>query len=202
MIEIKRASELGEWSRRKISEVFVDGFGKELHFFSKDPIILADAIEHMFVLDAFYVAIIDGDIAGIATCTNGPALCINHNKKELRKHLGFYKGTIAGIVFGREFQKPPFEIGDKIASVGFVATARKYRRKGAATAIINHLFALPQYREYILEGVADTNTNAIKLYEQLGFKEFKRVKQKHSKISGINYYLYMKYVSDDSKPPA
>ncbi|WP_246131886.1 GNAT family N-acetyltransferase [Paenibacillus hemerocallicola] len=199
MIEIKRASELGEMARKKISEVFVDAFGKELQFFTKDKKILADAIEHMFVLDAFYVAVVDGEIAGITTCTNGPVLCIDHNKKELRKHLGFYKGTIASMVFKREFQKPSLETGEDIASVGFVATSGKYRRKGVATAIMNHLFALPQYREYVLEGVADTNTSALKLYEKLGFKEFKRIKQKHTKISGINYYVYMKYVSNDSE---
>jgi hypothetical protein len=33
MIEIKHASELGENSKKKISEIIVDGFGKHLTFF-------------------------------------------------------------------------------------------------------------------------------------------------------------------------
>jgi ribosomal protein S18 acetylase RimI-like enzyme len=57
---------------------------------------------------------------------------------------------------------------------------------------MNHFFALPQYDEYILE-VADTNTAAVKLYEKLGYKEFKRIKEKHSRISGINYLIYVRY---------
>jgi ribosomal protein S18 acetylase RimI-like enzyme len=48
-------------------------------------------------------------------------------------------------VFKREFQKPPIEIGDKIASVEFVATASKFRGKGVASAIMNYLFTFPQY---------------------------------------------------------
>jgi ribosomal protein S18 acetylase RimI-like enzyme len=42
--------------------------------------------------------------------------------------------------------------------------------------------------------VADTNLNAVNLYTKLGFKEFKRVEEKHSKASGINYLVYMKYI--------
>jgi ribosomal protein S18 acetylase RimI-like enzyme len=192
MIEVKRASELGENSKKKISEIFVDGFGKHLTAFSKDYKKLADAFEHMFVLDVFFVAVIDGEIAGITACTDGKISCINHNKKELIKHLGFLKGTFANIIFKREFQKPAIKTGDRIASVEFVATASKYKGKGVATEIMNYLFALPQYDEYILE-VADTNTNAVNLYKKLGYKEFHRIKQKHSKISGINYLVYMKY---------
>jgi ribosomal protein S18 acetylase RimI-like enzyme len=83
-------------------------------------------------------------------------------------------------VFKREFQKPPIEIGDKIASVEFVATASKFRGKGVASAIMNYLFTFPQYNEYVLE-VADTNTNAVKLYEKLGYKEFKRINKNTAK---------------------
>lgn len=194
MIEIKRASELGESARKKISEVFVDGFGEHLTYFSKDRKNLERAFEHMFVLDHFYVGIIEEEIAGITTCSNGKAPSINQSKKELIKHLGFFKGTIANIVFKREFQKPPIVTGDQIASVGFVATASKHRGKGVATAILNYLLTLPQYNEYVLQDIADTNTPAINLYEKLGYKEFIRIKQKHSKITGINYYLSMKYI--------
>jgi hypothetical protein len=88
MIEIKHASELGENSKKKISEIIVDGFGKHLTFFSKDDKKLAEALEHMFVLDVFYVAMIDGEIAGITVCTNGKTSSINHNKRELIRHLG------------------------------------------------------------------------------------------------------------------
>jgi ribosomal protein S18 acetylase RimI-like enzyme len=192
MIEIKKANELGESSRKQISEIFVEGFGDLHSFFSKDRRKLAIAFEHMFVLDVFYVALVDGEIAGITACTDGKIMPINHSKKELKNHLGFLKGTFAYSVFKREFQKPPIEVGGKKAWIEFVATSAKYRGKGVATAIMNHIFTLSQYNEYILV-VADNNTNALKMYEKLGYKEFKRIKHKYSKYSGIDHMIYMEY---------
>ena len=49
---------------------------------------------------------------------------------------------------------------------------------------------LSEYKHYFLE-VADTNMNALKLYEKLGFKEVYRKKVMPG--SGINYLIYMKY---------
>ena len=46
--------------------------------------------------------------------------------------------------------------------------------------------------QYIM--VADTNKNAVKLYEKLGFVEIKRVKMNNSKRSCINFLVYMRYV--------
>lgn len=192
MIEIKKASELGDSIRKQISEIFVEGFGDLHAFFSKDTSKLVKAFEHMFVLDVFYVALIDGEIAGITACTDGQIMPIDHNKKELKKHLGFVKGTFASVVFKREFQKSPVEVGGNKAWVEFVATSAKHRGKGVATALMNHVLALPQYQEYVLV-VADNNTNAVKLYEKLNFKEFKREKHKYSKYSGIDHMIYMNY---------
>lgn len=192
MIEIKHALELGESARKSISDIFADGFGEHLAFFSKDKEKLANALAHMFVLDVFYVALVDGEMAGITACTDGTISSVNPSRQELRKHLGFVKGTIAAMAFKREFQKPPILVGEGIASVEFVATSSSYRGQGVAMAIMNHLFAFPQYKEYVLE-VADTNVKAVKLYEKLGYEEFTRIKEKYGKLSGINYRVYMKY---------
>lgn len=80
-----------------------------------------------------------------------------------------------------------------MGTVEFVATSTEYRSKGVASSIINHIFETTPYNEYVLE-VADTNEKAVRLYEKLGFSEFMRVKEKHSKQSGINNLLYLKYV--------
>jgi ribosomal protein S18 acetylase RimI-like enzyme len=64
--------------------------------------------------------------------------------------------------------------------------------KGVAYGIINEIIKQTQYEEYILE-VADTNCNAVKLYEKIGFMEFKRVKYKYKRQSEINNLIYMKY---------
>ncbi|GAB2556718.1 GNAT family N-acetyltransferase [Gracilibacillus alcaliphilus] len=101
--------------------------------------------------------------------------------------------TIANHVFTKEFQQAPLKTGEGIGNVGFVVTAPDYQRQGVAFRLMQYLLDLPGYQTYMLEAVADTNTAALALYEKLGYQEFRRIKQKHSKWSGINYYIDMKY---------
>jgi ribosomal protein S18 acetylase RimI-like enzyme len=193
-MEIKRAVDFDDAIREKISEIFVDGFGKDLKYFSKDTKKLIKAFSHMFVLEYFYVAAMDNEIAGMIACMDKEHFCINHNKTILKKHLGIIKGSIANILFKNYFNKRPkypVEMDEKTASIEFVAAGSKYRKTGIASAIMKYIFSLPGYNSYILE-VADTNTAAYKFYEKMGFREVYRKKMKFSKYVGINYLVYMK----------
>src|SRR5690625_4746331 len=92
--------------RKEMGKIFAEGFTQRLGYFSNDKNIIAKAFAHMFILDQFYVAIKNSEIAGVAACTDGKSLSVRLNKKELRKHLGFIKGTIAGIFLKKEFEAP------------------------------------------------------------------------------------------------
>jgi ribosomal protein S18 acetylase RimI-like enzyme len=192
MIEVKSTLSFGENIRRRMSEIFVDGFGKHFTFFSQDKEVLIRAFEHMFVLDVFYVAILDGKIVGIGACTDGKAYSVEPKWRELLTHFGLIKGTIAYFVLKHEFHKPAMRSGPRVASVEFFATDSRYRGKGIASAIIKYFLNNPEYDEFILE-VADTNIDAVSLYKKLGFVEFARKKEKHPEVSGINYLIYMSY---------
>ncbi|TWF79452.1 acetyltransferase (GNAT) family protein [Pseudonocardia hierapolitana] len=196
MIEIVPARELGEGYRRPITEVFVDAFGRDFAYFSDDPRRLADAFEHMLVLDVFHVALLDGEPAGIAACTDGRQLSLVPQGRHLRRHLGLVKGTIGAIALKREFSGGVPDIADGAASIEVVGTASRFQGKGVATALITHFLALPQYREYVLETVSDINTPALNLYRKLGFVEYKRVRVRHTKLSGISYYVSLKLTQD------
>lgn len=193
-MEIRLASEFGDKICKQISDIFVGGFFQWLKYFSNDPQRLSRAFAHMFILDSFYVAVVDGSIAGIVACTDGKTPSVRLDSKELRRHLGLVRGTITGIILKKQFENHPypFTVEPGWGSVEFVATGTEYRGKGVASAIIRHITEATPYNSYVLE-VADTNTPAVKLYEKLGFREIMRVKQKHSKQSGINFLVYMKY---------
>ncbi|MET1248954.1 N-acetyltransferase [Sporolactobacillus sp. STCC-11] len=193
-MEVKKANELGESVRNQISDVFVGGFMQWLQYFSKDPKKLSQAFAHMFLLEKFYVAVFDGEIAGITACTDGKSPCVRLKTRELIRHMGIIRGTIAGMVLKKEFENHPypFPIESGRGSVEFVATAEGHRGKGVASAIIRHILDVESYHSYVLE-VADTNTPAVRLYRKLGFRELMRVPQKHSKQSGINALVYMSY---------
>ena len=195
-MKIIRAIEFGNSTNAamEISTIFVEGFYQWLHFFSKDKDKLIRAFAHMFQLDTFYAAVIDGELAGITACTDGKQPVVVLKKEELRKHLGIIMGSVTYYVLRREFElkKYPFAIKKEMGMIEFVATSPRHRGQGIASAVIGHIIASTPYLEYALE-VADTNINAVKLYEKLGFREFMRVKQKNSKQSGINHLVYMKY---------
>ena len=194
-MEIKRAVAFGDDIRETISELFVDAFGNDLRFFSKDPARLQRAFAHIFALEYFYLAFIDHEIAGMAVCVDTGHFCIRGDWKTLVRHLGIVKGLCANALFKYYFNKSPkypVPLEAKMASVEFVATRGAYRKRGIASAIMRHLFTLPEYDRYILEA-ADTNTNALALYEKLGYREVYRKKQPFGKYIGLNYLIYMIY---------
>jgi ribosomal protein S18 acetylase RimI-like enzyme len=180
-------------ARVQISRVFSDGFYQWLCYFGNDKAKLAIAFEHMFDLSEFYVAADGGKIAAIAACTDGVNSPVKLDKTELRHHLGFVRGTMAFKILKAHLQehKYPFELTRETGSIEFVATAADFRGKGVAGGLLEHIMAVTEYSEYVLE-VADTNENAVRLYERLGFKEFMRVPEKNPKRSKLNFYVYMR----------
>lgn len=197
-MEMIRAVEYGKDAKMIISQIFVDGFYPWLRFYSKDKGKLTRAFAHMFNLENFFMAVINEEIAGIAACTDGAMRSVYLNPDELKKHLGFFMGSIASITLKKEFEqkKYPFKMEKGMGLIEFVATSVMYRNKGVASAIMHYIFESTPYREYVLE-VADTNTNAIKLYQKLGYKEFTRIRTKHGMMSGIYEWIYMKYVKNN-----
>ncbi|MCL2193028.1 MAG: GNAT family N-acetyltransferase [Treponema sp.] len=198
-MEIRRAIDLGDGTREKISEIFIDGFYGDLKMFCKDRELLTKACVHMFALRYFYTAIIDGEIAGVIACLDKDSYCVRPDRKMLLKHMGFFKGMFAnyGFKYFSHDPKYPAEVkmGEKTASVEFVVTNTKHKKKGVATAILNHLHALPEYNDYVLE-VKDTNTSAVELYKKMGYQEVYRKKFRWAKYADFEYFVYMKY----SKP--
>ena len=200
-MEIVLASQIdNENARKQISKIFVEGFYEWIKFFSKDKNTLEQAFSHMFNLNAFYVAIVNEEIAGFASICRKHANNIILNRKELQKHLGLFMGFFAYKVLRKEFEdkKYPFTITSDMQPIEFIATSSKYQRCGVASKIIQYIFDNNSHTSFILE-VADTNSKAIALYKKLGFKEITKVKMKENKQSGIDYLLYMKYVKTNSK---
>ncbi|MEX3715852.1 GNAT family N-acetyltransferase [Cytobacillus horneckiae] len=181
--------------RLQISEIFAEGFTQWLGYFSKDKSTIAKAFAHMFVLNQFYVAIANDKVAGMTACTDGKTFSIKLNKKELRKHLGFLKGSIAGIFLKKEFEAPYEKFPPNTGSIEFVGTAHEFKGQGVASQIIQYIFENTPYKNYVIEEVADTNIPAMNLYKKLGFKEYKRkpLPEKLAKKNGINNLLSLRY---------
>lgn len=76
--------------------------------------------------------------------------------------------------------------------IEFVAVGNAHQRKGIATTMLEESIAQSSYKDYVLD-VTDINTAAIRCYSALGFEEFKRVEEKHSKQKGFSARIYMRY---------
>ena len=194
MIKIDKADKFDENIVRKgMANIFSDGFTQWLTFFSKDPKKIATAFGHIFVLDQFFVAVDNKRVVGMVGCTNTKELSVRLNGKELRRHLGWFKGSLALLFLKKEFEtpfKPPLE---NTASIEFVGTASDYAGKGIATQIINYIVENTNYQTYLIEEVADNNIAAMNLYKKLGFVEYRRRKNKLGKKNGISYLISLKY---------
>lgn len=197
-IRIVKANEVDFDVRMQMSEIFADGFTQWLVFFSKDKNVIAKAFAHMFILDQFFVAIANGEVAGVTACTDGTKKSVRLNKKELRKHLGFFKGSMTGIFLKKEFEAPYENFPPNTGSIEFVGTAPAFRGQGVASQIIQHILKNTTYNNYVIDEVADTNTPALNLYKKLGFEEYKReaVPEKAAKKIGINNFVSLKYVKN------
>ena len=96
------------------------------------------------------------------------------------------------MILHKEFEvkEYPVEIPDNMGKIEFVATKVEARGKEVAYRLLQHIIQDTGYDAYVLE-VASNNVKAIKLYDRLGFKEIKRVPQKHAKQSGFEHLIYM-----------
>jgi ribosomal protein S18 acetylase RimI-like enzyme len=185
-MEIKRAIELGDGIRERLSEIYVNAFYDDaLKYFSKNKTKLQKVFAYGFVLEYIYVAIIDNEIVGMVACMGKDKICFKHNLKTLVKYLGPFRGLLTN--FGlKQFINGFPKLDEKTALVEYLATDTKHLREGIATTLVKSLFTLPEYEDFILE-VMGTNTKAINLYKKIGFKAV------YEKIYFPVMYFGMKY---------
>ncbi|MFD2794962.1 GNAT family N-acetyltransferase [Promicromonospora vindobonensis] len=191
---VERGDVLGERYRRRITEVYVRSFAEDFVAFSRDTGKLADAFEHMLLLDRFYVVLVDGEPAGLASLTEGDQVLFAPRRREILRHLGPVRGLLGYVVVRTWFMGASDTARPGLAEIGFVATEPAYQGRGVATALLRHLLALPAYREYVLEDIKDTNVPALGLYTKLGFTVYKRRKARFARRAGFSELVSMKLV--------
>ena len=99
---------------------------------------------------------------------------------------------MAGIFLKKKFEISNENFPPNPGFIEFVGTAPR----GIASHINQHIIENTPSNEYVIEEVADMNPLAIRLYEKLGFEEYRRkpVPEKVAKKMGIHYFLSLKYV--------
>ena len=195
-VEIIKAVDLSTDPRPVMSEIFACGWYDTLKILCKDKGKLVRAFEHMFKLDDFHVALVDKKIRAFIAVSGreNDRRVVSFDKKILRKHLGFIRGSLAYWVLTKEMidKRYPFEIPTGTGVIECVATSPEARGQGLARKLLEHMMAISGYEAYVLD-VVDTNHVAMRLYERLGFVEFERERSKYpKKYSGFEDLIYMR----------
>ena len=187
-IKVRKAKNV---DRDNIALCISEAFEKDFSVLCKDIVTTAKAISGGIVIDKFYVAELNDKIIGVLAISNCNGRAVITDSSSYKKYFGFIKGIIAKIVLKEEFESKldyPITTG----YIEFVSVKKNYRRKGVATTLIKESLKLSNYDDYVLD-VTDINTSAISCYNNLGFKEFNRIKEKHARQKGYNEKIYMKY---------
>lgn len=181
------------------AEIFVEGFYDSLRYFTSDRDKLAKAIVHALVREQFFVALEREQVLGIFAYSAGQKRAFRFQRAELQRELGWLRGSLFYFLVRRELEKP-LHLAEGQCYFEAVATAKQARGRGVASQQNNELISRLGYDDYILE-VVDTNTAAIRLYERLGYAEFRRKPQRWFwKQAGFNARLYMRWMQDQARP--
>ncbi|MHC6174979.1 GNAT family N-acetyltransferase [Glutamicibacter endophyticus] len=198
MIEQCRADEVGEGYREDIAGVLAHGFAEDFAFFSPDPARVAAAFAHMLILERFYVALVDGHPAAVASLTTGEQECFALVAAELRAHLGAIRGSISYQIVRSQFLGAYPEPSPDLAEIGFVTTAPGFRRRGLARALMQHLVSDTGFQRFVLRDIKDTNQAALQLYRGLGFREYERRPVRFARRAGFHEYLSLRLETDSA----
>lgn len=193
LIEIKNLADIEHEIHTEISMVFVDAYYNDLKSISDDREKLVRIFKNAFIPEAFYVALMDGHVAGILACSTNQTRAISLDKADLVANIGFLKGNLVYLMMEKEFHTP-INYPDDTVYIESVATLSRARGKGVATKLLEHVIKKLPYREYRLS-VKDNNKDALSIYEKHGFKEISRMKAGFFERRYTNYThkLYMKY---------
>ena len=179
-MKILNDTALSAEQRREAVEVFVDGFG-HMFTFAKTRSELVELFTASFVGELIYVCITDdGHAAGILGIGTSTQRAIKFDKTVCRRIFGKGKGNMVYRIFrttsGAPAVKNPTDL-----YIDYLATSAQMRGQGIASAMLKFAGGLPGYSECYLD-VLSKNTNALRLYEKLGFERYKK---------GFNFFTLM-----------
>lgn len=192
IVEVMPMMEFDSDVRKEAAEVFVEGYEKELEFFSKDRKNLVEAFQKMINPEVFYLAVLNGEITGVLACSNNQARGLDINRETLKKHFGFIKGNL-GYYFMKNDFNTILSYKDDTGYIECVATSVKARGKGVSKTLFQYVLQHTSYNRFILE-VVDTNDIAYRMYAKIGFIVTERKKEKFSLFKNFKERIYMELV--------
>lgn len=185
-IEIKRLNELSFDRTEEVAQFMLKEFKSVLNSICKQDEALVRLLHHAIEEEQCFVALDNGKIIGMVGVSTPVKGALEVSLKETQKFLGL----IDGLKFYFTMVKTGVRLQPYQIYINTLAVDEMYRRHKVATRLLEECMQKSCATEYLLD-VLDVNTAAIRLYESMGFKVFKRKKQLFAKQAGFNEWLYM-----------
>ncbi|WP_027633694.1 GNAT family N-acetyltransferase [Clostridium hydrogeniformans] len=189
VFKIEKLWNLDENYKTKAIELFVDGF-YNIFSFSKDKKILQELFIQSLDFSIIYVCLHETNVVGFLGIGNNKKRPACFDKSVCQKLLGKVKGFIVYNQLSVIMEKPAVK-GEKDLYIDYLTTDKKYGRKGIATKLINFVCDELDFNECYIE-VLSKNENAKRLYEKIGFKEYKRIYNPFIMMQGLGVAIKMK----------
>ena len=173
-LHIRKATES---DRCSIALCIAEGFERDFSFFCKDTEKVVKALVIGIRTERFYIAEIGSETVAVTGISGHTGRAIYTDCYALCKNFGWIKGIFAKLVLKPEFEHTlpyPSDTG----FIEFVAVRTSYQRQGIASILLQESMNMAMYKDYVLDVIAE-NLAAMKCYQKLGFREFKRSKKQN-----------------------
>lgn len=188
-IRIEEMKNQDHTTQKLITEIFVECFYELYSGFARSRKELEDILYGSFNPSSFVIAYLNDEPVGILGYADNKNRSLTLDNKKFKSHLGFIQGSIVYSILKSEFHSK-LNYDDQVGYIEFIATLPHARGKKVAQSLMKHFFENSGYRQFVLE-VGDTNEVAINTYKKLGFVEFNRKPDKHSRETGFNSRIFM-----------
>lgn len=177
---------LNDGYKEKSMELFIDGFG---HIFSfiKDRNILKELLLTSMDFSMVYVALYENIVIGFVAISDNKIRPISFKIEKFKQLFGSVLGTIIQKPLSAAMEKPAV-YGDKDLYIDYLVIDKKHRSKGIGAKLIGFVCEELEFDECYIE-VLSKNTDARRLYEYLGFTEFKKEYNPSTIIRGLGYLI-------------
>lgn len=166
-LDIKNFRELNENQHRQGVEIFVDEYYRQLEFLSRESELLVDLLEHSFLKEYHYAALLDEVVVGIGAVSTQQSRPYCFNRKTFVSELGLWRGYFGYQRLRNELEKP-LELKPEQCFIEGVVTDVAFRGKGVATTLQHYMFEELPYKEYLL-AIDVYNNEALDYYGKFGF---------------------------------
>lgn len=189
-MEIKQYQQLNSKQQEKVLEVFIDGFG-HLMTFAKSDEELKRVFASAFHPSLVYACIEEDKVLGLLGIATKHIRPIKLELELCIKMYGKLKGTLLCKQMNGIFQSQVVKEETDLY-IDVLATAKEERGRGVASKLLNYALTLDDYKDFWIE-VLSKNINAKRLYEKIGFKEYKKNRISFIRLVGYGYPIKMKY---------